>query len=69
MQFAYQHRPSTAQLLRLFDDDRTKHCWQLTPDTWRTKFSSAGAFQAWFFQFLTPFYSQIPLFDNPPQVR
>ena len=48
-------RPSTAQLLRLFDDDRTKHCWQLTPDTWRTKFSKGRRFQAWFYQFLTPF--------------
>lgn len=48
-------RPSTAQLLRLFDDDRTKHCWQLTPDTWRKKFSKGRRFQAWFFQFLTPF--------------
>lgn len=48
-------RPSTAQLLRLFDDDRTKHCWQLTSDTWRTKFSKGRRFQAWFYQFLTPF--------------
>ena len=48
-------RPSTAQLLRLFDEDRTKHCWQLTPDTWRTKFSKGRRFQAWFYQFLTPF--------------
>lgn len=47
--------PSTQALQGLFRRDVAQSCWQLTPETWRSKFSRRRRFAAWFWQFLGPF--------------
>lgn len=46
---------ATEELISIFENDRSRHCWELTPETWKSKFSSGRRFGAWFWQFLTPF--------------
>lgn len=46
--------PTTNGFQRIFEHDK-QQSFLLTPQTWKTRFSKSHRFQAWFFQWLSPF--------------